>query len=328
MLVLGIETSCDDTAAAIVRDGKDVCASIVSSQIDLHRQFGGVVPELAARSHIEAIGPVLCETLCQASESWRDIELVAVTRGPGLVGSLLVGVSIGKAIAYALGVPIVGVNHLIGHWSAVFLDERGPAFPFVSLVVSGGHTAIFLCRSVTEVTLLGQTLDDAAGEALDKAAKLLGLGYPGGIVIDECSRAGDPTVVSFPRAIREGVNFSFSGLKTALLSLIKKKGPVTPDELPHVAASYLEAIVDVLCEKTIRAAQEVGVSRVVVCGGVAANTRLRERFHIDGRRAGIDVYIPPVNLCTDNAAMIAAAGYRLFHARHRDDLRLNAESRL
>jgi len=328
MLVLGIETSCDDTAGAVVADGSRIRSSIVTSQVDLHRKFGGIVPELAARSHIEAIVPVIQTALSEAGVSWSDIGLVAVTRGPGLIGSLLVGLSIGKALAYALRVPLMGVNHLVGHWSAAFLDRPDLTFPFVALVVSGGHTSLFFARAINQITMLGQTLDDAAGEALDKAAKLLGLGYPGGAIIDELSRRGDPHAIAFPRALRTGLDFSFSGMKTSLFMYLKKRGPVTFAEVPHIAASFLEAIVDVLCEKTLQAAREMDVHQVVVCGGVAANSRLRSRFEQDGEKEGINVYLPPLNLCTDNAAMIAAAGYRLFRAGQRDDLRLNAESRV
>ncbi|HOJ51805.1 MAG TPA: tRNA (adenosine(37)-N6)-threonylcarbamoyltransferase complex transferase subunit TsaD [Syntrophales bacterium] len=328
MLTLGIETSCDETAAAVVKDGKEILSNCVYSQVDIHRRFGGVVPEIAARSHIEVIGPILSSALADARISWRDIELVAITNGPGLVGSLLVGLSAGKAIAYARGIPMVGVNHLFAHWSSVFLIGEEINFPFVSLVVSGGHTSLFLCRAIDEVVLLGQTLDDAAGEALDKAAKLLGLGYPGGVAMDALARRGDPKAFSFPRAIREGLNFSFSGLKTALINLVKKMGVIDEAELPHLSASYLEAIVDVLCEKSLRAAGEAGVDKIVLCGGVAANSRLRERLRADAEDKGLQVFIPPAFLCTDNAAMVAAAGYLLFRAGKRDNLAINAFSRL
>lgn len=328
MLILGIETSCDETAAAIVEDGRRILSSCIHSQIDIHREFGGVVPELAARSHIEVIGPIISSALEEANVAWSDVELVAVTNGPGLVGSLLVGLSMGKAIAYARRIPLVGVNHLTAHWSSVFLTGEEINFPFVSLIASGGHTTLFLCREIDDVVLLGQTLDDAAGEALDKAAKLLGLGYPGGVVIDELAKKGDRRAFSFPRAVRESLNFSFSGLKTSLLNLVKKKGAIGDDEVPHLAASYLEAVVDVLCEKAIRAAKETGVDRVVLCGGVAANGRLRERLEEDAAAAGVRVVIPPINLCTDNAAMVAAAGYLLYRAGKVDGLDLEAYSRM
>ncbi|MCX7982769.1 MAG: tRNA (adenosine(37)-N6)-threonylcarbamoyltransferase complex transferase subunit TsaD [Syntrophales bacterium] len=327
MLILGIETSCDETAAAVVEEGKKILSNCVHSQIDIHRRYGGVVPEVAARSHIEVIGPILSAALEDAGISWRDIDLVAVTKGPGLIGSLLVGLSIGKAIAYACRVPLVGVNHLTAHWSSIFLVNDEIDFPFVSLVVSGGHTSLFLCRGIDEVKLLGHTLDDAAGEALDKAAKLLGLGYPGGEVIDRLAKQGNSQAYSFPRAIRGEVNFSFSGLKTALVNLVKKKGEIEESELPDLVASYLEAVVDVLCEKTIRAAKEAGIDKIVLSGGVAANGRLRERLKAEAEGVGIKVFIPPVSLCTDNAAMVAAAGYRLFLTGNTDGLDLNASSR-
>jgi N6-L-threonylcarbamoyladenine synthase len=327
MIVLGIETSCDETAVAVVEDGKKILSNCVNSQVDIHRQFGGIVPEIAARSHIETIGPIVQESLKEARVKWSDLDLVAVTQGPGLVGSLLVGLSMGKAIAYASRLPLVGVNHLFAHWSAIFLTNAEVNFPFVALVVSGGHTSLFFCRGIDDVVLLGQTLDDAAGEALDKAAKLLGLGYPGGVVMDELARQGNPEAFSFPRPIREGLDFSFSGLKTSLLNMVKKVGHIGEKELPHVVASYLEAVVDVLCEKALRAAREMEVENLIVCGGVAANRRLRDKLEGRGERQGIKVFIPPAFLCTDNAAMVAAAGYLLYQAGYRSSLDLNAFSR-
>jgi len=328
MLILGIESSCDETAAAVVRDGKEVLANIIASQVDIHGKYGGVVPEIASRRHTEAIVPVLLQALEAAGKSLEDMEGIAVTRGPGLIGSLLVGLAMAKAIAFARSLPLVGVNHLSGHIAAAMLLERPPAFPFVALVVSGGHTNIYLVRDFHGFKTLGQTRDDAAGEAFDKAAKLLEIGYPGGLVIDRLAKKGDPRVMEFPRAMRDSLDFSFSGVKTALLHKVKKQGRLFSEmELPDVVAGFQEAIVDVLVEKTLRAAVSEKVKSVVVCGGVAANSRLRERFVQDAGERGIAVFIPPPVLCTDNAAMIAVAGEYLLREGRRDGLDLNAVSR-
>jgi N6-L-threonylcarbamoyladenine synthase len=328
MLVLGIESSCDETAAAVVQDGRIMRSNVVSSQIDVHSRYGGIVPEIASRKHIEAIAAVIYQALDDAGVSLDDIEGIAVTHGPGLVGSLLVGLSTAKAVAFARGLPFVGVDHLEGHVAAVFLEDRVPEFPFTALVVSGGHTSIYRVRDLGDVDLLGQTRDDAAGEAFDKAAKLLDIGYPGGIVIDRLAREGNRNWIAFPRAMRDSLDFSFSGLKTSLLTSLKKRGrPYSEGELPHVAASYQEAIVDVLVEKTLRAAGESGLTRVVVCGGVAANSRLRERFREDGNASGFEIYIPRPALCTDNAAMIAVAGSYLLGRGQSGSLDMNAYSR-
>ncbi|MBP8980442.1 MAG: tRNA (adenosine(37)-N6)-threonylcarbamoyltransferase complex transferase subunit TsaD [Syntrophobacterales bacterium] len=328
MLILGIESSCDETAAAVVRDGKEVLANVVASQVDVHGKYGGVVPEIASRKHTEAIVPVLLQAFEAAGKSLEDMEGIAVTRGPGLIGSLLVGLSTAKALAFARKLPLVGVNHLSGHIAAAMLLERPPAFPFVALVVSGGHTNIYLVRDFDDFNTMGQTRDDAAGEAFDKAAKLLEIGYPGGLVIDRLAKKGDPNAVTFPRAMRDSLDFSFSGVKTSLLNMVKKLGrPFTTAELPDVVAGFQEAIVDVLVEKTLRAAAIAKVAGVVVCGGVAANSRLRERFFQDADDKGLTVFIPPPVLCTDNAAMIAVVGEFLFRRGKRDGMELNAVSR-
>ncbi|MDI6776397.1 MAG: tRNA (adenosine(37)-N6)-threonylcarbamoyltransferase complex transferase subunit TsaD [Syntrophales bacterium] len=328
MLVLGIESSCDETAAAVVSNGRFILSNIVASQIDVHSRYGGVVPEIASRKHIEAIAPVILQALDGAQVTLNDIEGIAVTMGPGLVGSLLVGLSVAKAIAFARNIPFVGVNHLEGHIASIFLTEGKIAFPFVALVASGGHTTIYLVKGFENFTVLGQTRDDAAGEAFDKGAKMLGLGYPGGIVIDQLAKRGERNWLKFPRAMKDSLDFSFSGLKTALLTCIKRRGyPFSGDELPHVAASYQEAIADVLVEKTLRAAETSSVFRVVVCGGVAANSRLRELFYENAGERGVEVFIPPPVLCTDNAAMIAALGEHLLRAGRCDALNLNAISR-
>ncbi|HEU19406.1 MAG TPA: tRNA (adenosine(37)-N6)-threonylcarbamoyltransferase complex transferase subunit TsaD [Deltaproteobacteria bacterium] len=328
MLVLGIESSCDETAAAVVRDGEEMLSNVIASQIDVHREYGGVVPEIASRKHIEAIMPVIMQALSDASVSLDDIEGIAVTRGPGLIGSLLVGLSVAKSIALARNLPFVGVNHLEGHINAIFLSDDKPDFPFIALVVSGGHTSIYQVKGFGNVTIMGQTRDDAAGEAFDKAAKMLDLGYPGGVVIDRLARQSNISYVHFPRSMKDSRDFSFSGLKTSLLNYIKKRDDRLEDEeVPHIVASYQEAIVDVLVEKTLRVAQETSVNRVVVSGGVAANGRLRTRFLECAREKDIAVHIPPPVLCTDNAAMIAAVGEHLLMGGLRDSYDLNAISR-
>ena len=316
MNILGIETSCDETAAAVVKEGATLASSIVASQIEVHHRYGGVVPELASRKHIEAIIPVVDESLNRADLSLKDIDAIAVTRGPGLVGALLVGFAFAKACAYALEIPWVGVNHLEGHINSVFLEPNPPTFPFVALLVSGGHTGIFHVTSHTTVDLMGQTRDDAAGEAFDKVAKMLELGYPGGSVIDRISRAGDPARIKFPRTYldKSEFDFSFSGLKTAVNRYIMNHKDRIEDQIPDIAAGFQEAVMDVLCYKVIRAAMVKGCDRIALVGGVAANSRLREKLSSDARRQGIRVHIPSLHLCGDNAAMIALVGYHYLNA--------------
>jgi N6-L-threonylcarbamoyladenine synthase len=327
MLVLGIESSCDETAAAVISNGK-MLSNVIASQIAVHSEYGGVVPEIASRKHIEAINLVLKQALNDAHVTLEEIEGIAVTRGPGLIGSLLIGLSTAKALAFALDIPFVGVNHIEGHIAAAFLAEKVPSFPFIALVVSGGHTNIYQVKNYHNFQLLGQTRDDAAGEAFDKGAKLLNLGYPGGVVIDRIAKSGNPKAVAFPRAMKNHSDFSFSGLKTSLLVMLKKRGQdFSTEELPDIAASYQEAIVDVLLEKTIKAAEDNDIGRVVVCGGVAANGRLRERFAAVTTARNIELFIPPVILCTDNAAMIAAIGEIMLKNGMRDSLDVNAVSR-
>ncbi len=327
MIVLGIESSCDETAAALVSDGK-MLSNVIASQIKDHSPYGGVVPEIASRKHIEAIVSVIKKALSEAGLQMRDIEGVAVTRGPGLVGSLLIGLSAAKALAYALDIPLVGINHLEGHIAAIFLAEKRPVFPFIALVVSGGHTSVYLAKDHQTYSLLGQTRDDAAGEAFDKAAKMLNLGYPGGVVIDKLAKNGNPQAFAFPRAMKDSPDFSFSGLKTSLLVMLKKRGRnFSDEELSDIVASYQEAIVDVLIEKTLQAAKDNNIDRVVVCGGVAANSRLREKFSKAATERSVDLFIPPMILCTDNAAMVAAIGEVLLKSGRHDVLDLNAVSR-
>lgn len=328
MLILGIETSCDETAAAVVRDGRERLSDVIFSQVEIHREWGGVVPELASRSHIQRVMPVVDEALAKAGVELSDIDLFAVTSGPGLIGALLVGVQAGKALAWATGKPVVGVNHLEGHLWAIRLAEDAPEPPFLGLVVSGGHTSLYVVEEGGALRLLGQTLDDAAGEAFDKVAKLLGLPYPGGVVIDRLAQDGDPAAFDFPRGLgrKPTLDFSFSGLKTAVLYHVKKHGIPEGKALADLCASVQEAIADVLTQKAVRAAKEQGLSRLLLAGGVAANSRLRALMKERGEAAGIQVYLPSKDLCTDNAAMIAVAGY-LRHLRGAEPagLQVNAD---
>jgi N6-L-threonylcarbamoyladenine synthase len=304
--VLGIETSCDETAAAVVEDATTVLSSVVSSQVDLHARYGGVVPEIASRAHVDLLVPVVAQALVEAGVDDGDVDVVAATVGPGLIGSLLVGVSAAKALALVWDVPFVGVNHLEAHLYAGFLDDPALELPAVYLLVSGGHTMLVLMEDHGRYRLLGQTIDDAAGEAFDKVARFLGLGYPGGPAIDRIAMQGDPEAIRFPRAIAEGLDFSFSGLKTSVINHVRKHPEAAT---PDVAASFQEAVVDVLVTKTRRAAEQVGAKAMCLGGGVAANSVLRERFldacAADGRHA----YVPSRAMCTDNAAMVAAAGH-------------------
>jgi N6-L-threonylcarbamoyladenine synthase len=308
--VLGIETSCDETAVAVVEDGR-VLSNLIGSQVDLHERFGGVVPELASRAHVEALNPMMEEALEQAGSRFSDLDGVAVTVGPGLVGALLVGMAAAKSVAFATGAPLVGVNHLEGHIYANFLEHGPPEPPYVCLVVSGGHTMLVHMEEEHRYRLLGQTLDDAAGEAFDKIARFIGLGFPGGPALDKLSRTGDPEAIRFPRAMAESgdYDFSLSGLKTAVLRHVKaERGAGREVDLADLAASFQEAIVDVQVAKTMRAAKETGAKTVLLGGGVVANTRLRERMERAGAKEGVRVLFPSIELCTDNGAMIARAG--------------------
>ena len=305
--ILGIETSCDETAAAVVAGGRDVLSSVVSSQIDLHARFGGVVPEIASRAHVDLIVPVVAEAMLHAGVEGPDVAAVACTVGPGLIGSLLVGVSHAKALALVWGVPFVGVNHLEGHLYASFLEEPDLELPAVVLLVSGGHTLLILMEAPGRYRLLGGTIDDAAGEAFDKVARFLGLGYPGGPAIDRLSMEGDPDAVAFPRGLKgDGFDFSFSGLKTSVITYVRKHPEI---EVADVAASFQEAVVDVLVTKARAAAKETGAKAICLAGGVAANSSLRERTLDACIEDGLHAYLPSRAMCTDNAAMIAAAGW-------------------
>jgi N6-L-threonylcarbamoyladenine synthase len=305
MRVLGIETSCDETAAGIVEDGRRTLSSVVASQIDRHARFGGVVPEIASRAHLELINPVIAEALVEAGLDFDDLDAVAACAGPGLAGSLLVGVSAAKAIALAVGIPYVGVNHLEGHVYAAFLEEPDLEPPLAVLLVSGGHTMIVAMEAHGRYRILGQTVDDAAGEAFDKVARFVGLGYPGGPAIDRLATKGDPEALTFPRPmLAEGYDFSFSGLKTAVINHVRKHPDV---DLADLAASFQDAVVDVLVTKLLRAAEALGSATLVIGGGVAANSRLRTRLLDDAEKAGRRAFLPSPSLCTDNGAMIAAA---------------------
>jgi N6-L-threonylcarbamoyladenine synthase len=309
-IVLGIETSCDETAAACVMGGVDILSSVVSSQVDLHAQFGGVVPEVASRAHVELVVPVLARAIVEAGIEDARVDAVAATVGPGLVGALLVGVSTAKALALVWDVPFVGVNHLEAHLYAALLEDPHLKFPLVVLLVSGGHTMLVSMEAHGHYRLLGQTIDDAAGEAFDKVARYLGLGYPGGPAIEREAAAGDPAAIRFPRALLdEGLDFSFSGLKTAVVNHVRRHPEV---ETVDVAASFQQAVVDVLVTKARRAAAEVGAQAVALGGGVAANSQLREQLLDACEEDGLHCLLPSRSMCTDNAAMIAStAWYRL-----------------
>lgn len=311
MIVLGIESSCDETAAAVVKDGKTVMSSVVASQVDVHHKYGGVVPELASRKHIEAIVPVVEEAIEKAGILKGDIDAVAVTQGPGLVGALLVGFSFAKAFAYSLKIPLIGVNHLEGHMNSVFLMPEPPRFPFTALLVSGGHTSLYNVLSHTEYEQLGQTRDDAVGEAYDKVSKMLGLGYPGGKVIDDLAAEGDPEKIKFPRPFldKNGFDFSFSGLKSAVGRYLETHSDEVEDSIPDIAAGFQQSVIEVLSWKVINATVKSGCDHLAIVGGVAANSGLRRKVTADAAGHGLKVHIPPLDLCGDNAAMIGAVGY-------------------
>jgi len=306
MIILGLETSCDETSAAVVQDGRRVLSNVIASQVDVHAPFGGVVPELAARQHIEAIGFIVDRALADAGVGLGDVDAVAVANGPGLVGALLVGVNYAKGLAFALGKPMVGVHHVEGHVCANLLAHGGLEPPFLSLVVSGGHTILLAVDGYNDYRVLGGTMDDAAGEAFDKVARVLGLPFPGGPEVDKLARGGNPHAIPFPRARVGAYEFSFSGLKTAVMQYVNKHADYVAAD---VAASFQQAVVDVLADKTVAAARVHGFGSVVLAGGVACNAALRRKMEEACRDAGLAFYLPPPVLCTDNAAMIAARGY-------------------
>ena len=325
MLTLGIETSCDETSVAVVRDGNEILANVILSQT-VHTRFGGVIPEVASREHIKAIVPIFQEALDAADISLDDIDLVAATTGPGLVGPLLVGLTFAKGLAFARNLPFVPVNHLEGHLTANILEHPELDRHHLTLIVSGGHTMLVEVTSFGEYNLLGQTKDDAAGEAFDKVAKLMGLGYPGGAALDKLASVGDPKYHRFPRAVmKQGYQFSYSGLKTAMaLYLEKLSDSEYEDNKADIAASFQEAVVDVLVTKTVRAAREKQIKDVTISGGVAANSRLRSRMRAELEKIGGRLFFPSLELCTDNGAMIAAAGYFNFRKHGPGELIANA----
>jgi N6-L-threonylcarbamoyladenine synthase len=343
-LILGIETSCDETAAAVVADGRVIRSNVVASQVDIHRRYGGVFPEVASRQHVLSILPVVEEALVEADVGWEDLAAVAVTHGPGLAGSLLVGVNAAKGLAWSQRLPLVGINHIEAHiYGNWLLDMPPPEFPLICLVVSGGHTELILMHDHGRYQWLGGTLDDAAGEAFDKVGRMLGLDYPGGPAIQEAARAGTPTAFQLPRAWLPGTHdFSFSGLKTAVLRIVQKyrstadgkpstKGRIVSSQMPpltrvlpaaNLAASFQDSVVDVLVEKTCQAAEEYEAKTVLLAGGVAANERLRDQM---SRRSTMTVYCPPLALCTDNAAIVASNGFFRFERGERADWDLDID---
>ncbi|AJG40664.1 protein kinase [Thermotoga sp. RQ7] len=325
MRVLGIETSCDETAVAVLDDGKDVIVNFTVSQVEVHRKFGGVVPEVAARHHLKNLPFLLKETFKKVDP--QTVDVVAATYGPGLVGALLVGLSAAKGLSISLKRPFVGVNHIEAHVHAVFLANPTLTPPFVVLMVSGGHTQLMKVNEDYSMEILGRTLDDSAGEAFDKVARLLGLGYPGGPIIDEVAKKGDPKKYSFPRPMMDepNYNFSFAGLKTAVLYFLKKEKDYRVED---VAASFQEAVVDILVEKTFRLARNLGIRKIAFVGGVAANSRLREKVNDRAKRWGYEVFFPPLSLCTDNALMVARAGYEKAKRGIFSPLYLNADPNL
>lgn len=328
MLLLALESSCDETAAAVVRNGREVLSNLISSQVDLHAVYGGVVPELASRRHLEVIGPLVEQALQQAGVHKDDLDGVVVTRGPGLIGALLVGLSFAKAFAYASDLPLIGVHHIEGHILAIQLEQE-VAFPFLALAVSGGHTHLFRVDAVGRYRLLGRTVDDAAGEAFDKVAKMLGLGYPGGPIIDRLAQNSSDGGIRFPRPMlkKDNFDFSFSGMKTAVLNHLQQLGGAADEQqTAEIAAAFQTATVDVLTQKTLRAADAEGLNRIVVAGGVACNSGLRGRFAELAEQQGLEVHFPKPLLCADNAAMLAVAGDYYLGQGFRSSLDLNAVS--
>ncbi|MBI5051044.1 MAG: tRNA (adenosine(37)-N6)-threonylcarbamoyltransferase complex transferase subunit TsaD, partial [Nitrospirae bacterium] len=325
MLILGIDTSCDDTTASVVEDGVKIISNVVSTQDEVHKKYGGIVPELASRRHVEMILPVVDGALKQAGANFKDLSAIAVCYGPGLIGSLLIGVCFAKALSYANKIPMVAVNHLEGHIFSAFLEKPAPEFPFLALIVSGGHTNLYRVDDFGAYKELARTRDDAAGEAFDKVAKLLGLGYPGGPIIDKMSEKGNTSSIQFPRAfLRDSLDFSFSGLKTAVMNFLKihdtsliselSRTDTQQASLNNIAASFQSAVIDVLIKKTIEAAKKEGIKRIVLSGGVSANSALRGNIVKFAEEDRITVCLPPIHLCTDNGAMIASAGFHHFKA--------------
>ncbi|RDY23248.1 tRNA (adenosine(37)-N6)-threonylcarbamoyltransferase complex transferase subunit TsaD [Romboutsia maritimum] len=326
IITLAIESSCDETSAAILKNGREVLSNIISTQIELHKKFGGVVPEVASRKHIENIDIVVQEALEEANVGFNDIDHIAVTYGPGLVGALLVGLSHAKALAYTLDIPLVGVNHIEGHVSANYIEHKELKPPFITLIVSGGHTHLVEVKDYGEYEILGKTRDDASGEAFDKIARAMNLGYPGGPIIDKLAKQGNKHAIEFPRAyLDDGYDFSFSGLKSSVLNYLNAKKMKKEDiVVEDVAASFQESVVEVLSTKAIKAASEKGYKTIALAGGVASNSALREKITQMAKEYEIDIKYPPLVLCTDNAAMIGCAGYYNFIKGKVSDMSLNA----
>ena len=321
MKVLAVESSCDETSVAVVEDGRKVYSNVIASQIDTHKKFGGVVPEIASRQHVEAINTVLKEGLDEAGVDLKDIDIIAATKGPGLIGALLVGLSAGKTLALATNKPFVGVNHIVGHVCANYISFKNLEPPFIGLIISGGHTYLIEVKDYVDFTLHGRTVDDAVGEAFDKVARSMGIGYPGGPIVDKLAKEGKETI-DFPRVMikEDNYNFSFSGLKTAVLNYLnstKLRGEEIVIE--DVCKSFQEAVVDVLLEKSFRLAREKNMDKIVLCGGVSANSRIREAFEEKGAEEDIKIFYPDLKLCTDNAAMIASAAYYEYMAGNLDE---------
>lgn len=321
MKVLAVESSCDETSVAVVEDGRKVYSNVIASQIDTHKKFGGVVPEIASRQHVEAINTVLKEGLDEAGVDLKDIDIIAATKGPGLIGALLVGLSAGKTLALATNKPFVGVNHIVGHVCANYISFKDLEPPFIGLIISGGHTYLIEVKDYVDFTLHGRTVDDAVGEAFDKVARSMGIGYPGGPIVDKLAKEGKETI-DFPRVMikEDNYNFSFSGLKTAVLNYLnstKLRGEEIVIE--DVCKSFQEAVVDVLLEKSFRLAREKNMDKIVLCGGVSANSRIREAFEEEGDKENIKIFYPDLKLCTDNAAMIASAAYYEYMAGNLDE---------
>lgn len=330
LISLAIETSCDETSAAVLKNGREVLSNIIMSQIDIHKKFGGVVPEVASRNHVKDINPVIIEALKKASIGFNDLDFVSVTYGPGLVGALLIGLSSAKALAYALDIPLVGVHHIEGHIAGNYIAHKDLEPPFICLVVSGGHTHLVKVEDYGKYEILGKTRDDAAGEAYDKVARSLGLGYPGGPLIDKLAKEGDKSAIKFPRTyLDDSYDFSFSGLKSAVLNYLNSM-KMKEEEINRadVAASFQEAVIEVLSNKAIRAAKEFSMTKIAIAGGVSANSALRERLTIMSKENNLEFYYPPMELCTDNAAMIGSAGYYEYISGYRSDLNLNAKPSL
>lgn len=328
MYVLGIETSCDETSAAVVKDGREVLSNEVASSLRFHQKYGGVVPEIASRLQLETITEVADSAINESRVKLKDIHLISVTSSPGLLGSLLVGISFAKSLSLGLGIPLLGVNHLYGHIYASFLNREEVKLPFVALVVSGGHTSLFYVEKFTKIKLIGSTLDDACGEAFDKVAKILGLGYPGGPAIERLAQKGNPQKIKFSCSnTRNPLDFSFSGIKTAVLYYLRRNSQYAIRHTPYadIAASFQETVIETLVEKSLCACKSKKSQRLVIGGGVAVNKRLREKFYQQAKKSRVKVYFPPQELCLDNAAMVAGLGFQLFKKGYRSDLNLSAD---